>query len=57
MKKHKEPKNSKGQYHGYHELNWNNKMWFRGYYKHGITIGYTEEHFIYLIKKSIYYIR
>lgn len=47
MKKPKDidPKNSKGDLHGYQEwYDWDNKLWIRGYRKHGDLIGYQEYH-------------
>jgi len=37
--------NSKGQEHGYQKLIIDDKIWYRGYCKNGIEIGYEEENF------------
>lgn len=44
-KKDIRPKDSKGELHGYHEWYYiNGNPYFRGFYKHGLEIGYEELH-------------
>ena len=38
-----EPKDSKGHAHGYQEWYWD-KLWVRCNFKHGVEIGYEENH-------------
>jgi hypothetical protein len=42
--KHIEPRNTKGQWHGYQEWYKDDKMLLRGTYKHGKDYGYEEHH-------------
>ena len=52
------PKNDKGQRHGYHEIyNTENELLFRGVFKHGIAIGYTERHTQMLKKITVFCIK
>ena len=46
MKKHINPRNSKGQHHGYQEYYVKNKSWLRGNMKNGLPIGYIESNSI-----------
>lgn len=46
MKKHINPRNSKGRHHGYQEYCVKNKSWFRGNMKNGFPIGYIESNSI-----------
>jgi hypothetical protein len=46
MKKHINPRNSKGRHHGYQEYCVKNKSWFRGNMKNGEEIGYIESNSI-----------
>lgn len=43
-KKDIDPKNSKGQWHGYHEWYMCDKIWVRATFKNGTEIGYKETH-------------
>ena len=45
--------NKKGQYHGYQELYWDNKLSYRGNMKNYLRIGYTEYH---MAKQTNFYI-
>ncbi len=46
MKKHINPRNSKGRHHGYQEYYVKNKSWLRGNMKNGFPIGYIESNSI-----------
>ena len=46
MKKHINPRNSKGIHHGYQEYYVKNKCWLRGNMKNGFPIGYIESNSI-----------
>ena len=46
-------KNSNGEYHGYHEWYYNNKLIYRGNFKNNECIGHSEYHWC---KHIIYYI-
>jgi len=47
-------KNNKNQFHGYQErYDFNNKIYYRGNYKHNNEIGYEEHHGV---KETAYYI-
>ena len=47
-------RNSKGEYHGYQEWYYHQKLGYRGKWKNGLEIGYEESH---TWKHTIYYIR
>lgn len=36
------PLNDKNQAHGYWEMDWNDKSWYKSYFINGKRIGYTE---------------
>jgi len=44
MKKTIRNKNTKGQRHGYQEWYWDNELSYRGNFKNGRLIGYSESH-------------
>jgi hypothetical protein len=44
--------NNKGEYHGYQEWYFYNKLFYKGNFKNGKEIGYEETH--YLIRTSYY---
>ena len=46
--------NNKGQYHGYQQWYWLDKLELRVKYNHGFEIGYEEWH---IYKQTKYYIR
>lgn len=49
-----EPKNSKGDFHGYQEWYYNNRLWVRCNYDRDEPIGYEDDHHKYMAN---YYIR
>ena len=52
-----QPRNSKGQFHGYNELYYTNgNLWFRVFYKNDQEIGYEEMHSP-IYGKTNFYIR
>lgn len=52
------PKNDKGDWHGYQELyNSYGDIIYRGYFKNGGDIRYTENHWGYPKQKTNFYIR
>ena len=53
-KNSKNPRNSKGQHHGYQEWYWKDTIYFKSNYINGNRIGYTENHYI---NKTTFYIR
>ncbi len=51
-----EPRNSKGQKHGYHEYyEQDGKIWLRAIYKNGVVVGYREVHDAITIDKAVIY--
>jgi hypothetical protein len=54
--KDKEPKNSKGQHHGYQEWYFGGNLWVRCNLNNGLTMGYTEVH-SYLALSTNFHIR
>ncbi len=46
--------NDKGSYHGYQQWYYDDKLWFRGNSKHGLNLGYIENH---TVKRTTFVIK